>query len=186
MRELTHQSIVNACALSRGIPVFGGYRKSVTPEKEHALLMLCDTITAIQHPFKRIVYSDWQYFYTNHPEIFEPLAQFPGTEYITYQQACVDQPRDTIVRKHSDYQWRSYFREAWYTNDQIATLGKFLLSRPDQFKMTPYWRSRWNSSKYMYITRSNFVDHQDSNDALLLQMALPGCVRKTLPIVQSQ
>lgn len=186
MRSLTHEAIARACAFSRGLTMFGGYRKAVSPETEQQLMALCDTINAIDQPFKRIVYTDWQYFYTNHAEIFETLAQFPNVNNVSYQQAKIDRPRDVIVRKHSQYQWRSYFREAWYTGDQIATLGKFLLSRPDQFAMTPYWQKRWTASKYMYVTRSNFVDHRDQNDVLLLQIALPGCVRKTLPIVQSQ
>lgn len=166
--------------------VLSGLRKPVLRQTEEQLLLLCAEINAIDLPFKRIVYTDWQYFYTNHPEIFEALAKFPGVEHVSYQQAKLDQPRDVIVRKHSNYQWRSYFREAWYTGDQVHALGKFLLSRPDQFAMTAYWRRKWNAPKYMYITRSNFVDHRDQNDALLLQMVLPGCVRKTLPIVQSQ
>jgi hypothetical protein len=31
-----------------------------------------------------------------------------------------------------------------------------------------------------------FVDHHDQRDALLLNLAVPGCVRKTMPIVVSQ
>jgi hypothetical protein len=32
------------------------------------------------------------------------------------------------------------------------------------------------------LTRSNFLDHHDANDALMLSLMLPGIVRMTVPI----
>jgi hypothetical protein len=89
-----------------------------------------------------------------------------------------------VVLKESNYQWRTYFRERSWRNDQIKTLGKFLLARPEQFSVTPNWSRRLKNGSY--LSRGFFVDHHDEQDALLINMALPGAVRKTMPIVEKQ
>jgi hypothetical protein len=149
------------------------------------LLELCDTINNLTVPFKRMVYTDWQYFYTNDPGFFQVLQRFPGVSHCYFQQAVVDRPRDAVMLKASNYQWRTYFREKHYTKDQLAVLSKFLLNRPQQFRVTKHWQQRLGRANF-YITRSFFVDHHDKKDAMLLHMAIPGAVRKTMPIIEKQ
>lgn len=185
MRSLNHQDISNCCALAnriakiRPLPAI-----HVSAEYEQDMKDFADVIAAISQPFKRIVYSDWQYFYANDFKVFEVIAQVPNIKYITYHQAVVDRPRDAVSLKHSDYQWRSYFKERMYQQTQLQTLSQFLVTRPQQFKVTEHWQWRLlKNSGRLYVPRSFFVDHHDQKDALMLQMVLPGCVRKTLPIV---
>lgn len=178
MRTLTHQAIqhaVNYASMFR--------RGPVTPVER--LLDLCDTINAIDVPYKRMVYTDWQYFYTNNPGFFQILQRFPGVSHCYFQQAVVDRPRDVVLLKNSDYQWRSFFREKHYKKDQLEILRNFLASRPEQFRVTNHWKKQLARSNF-YIGRSFFVDHHDEKDAMLLHLALPGVVRKTVPIVEKQ
>ena len=173
-RKAVRISMHNHALWSRRTPL-------IQQELDHVLGM-CDLIKSITVPYKRTVFNNWQYFYTNHTEFFDQLAAYPGVKYVSYNQAQLDRPRDVIVLEHSDYKLRSYFAERWYTPDQLQTLSKFILDRSTQFRITPNWRGRL-PKKHCYITRSFFVDHNDPSDVLLLQMVLPGCVRKTLPIV---
>jgi hypothetical protein len=159
------------------------YRQKILKPIEH-MLELCDTILSIEVPYKRMVYTDWQYFYTNDPGFFQILQRFPGVSHCYFQQAVVDLPRDVVLLKDSSYQWRTYFREKHYTKDQLRILSQFLLSRPQQFKLTKHWQGRL--IRQSYITRSFFVDHHDEKDAMLLHIAVPGTVRKTMPIIQKQ
>lgn len=185
MRSLDSIAIANSCAHARNLNQTMRGLPTVSEQQEHCLHSLATQLLTLAHPYKRIVYSDWQYVYTNHVEVFDSIETCRSfLSYISYHQAVINQPRDTVVLKHSKYQYRSYFREAWYSNDQIQTLQQFLLSRPEQFRMTDHWRNRWQR-RHIYITRSNFVDHHHAQDALLLQMAVPGCVRKTVPILRS-
>lgn len=143
---------------------------------------LCDVILSIDVPYKRIVYTDWQYFYTNDPNFFQRLERFPGVGYSWHTEAVLDRPRDTVMLGESKYQWRTYFRERAWRNDQIKTLGQFLLNRPEQFAVTPTWRKRLRNGTH--LTRGFFVDHHNEQDALLINIALPGAVRKTMPIIE--
>ena len=186
MRSLNHRDIAHGCATANYIAAIRGVNLNpISPETEQAMKDFADIISAISQPFKRIVYSDWQYFYSNDFSVFATIAQVPGIKYVTYHQAVIDQPRDTVVLKQSKYQWRSYFTERVYKPDQLQTFSQFLLSRPQQFKVTDTWRRRFSNKPglFAYIPRSFFVDHHDPKDSLMLHMVLPGCVRKTMPIV---
>jgi hypothetical protein len=86
-----------------------------------------------------------------------------------------------VLLAKSNYQWRTYFRDRWYNQNEVEVLSKFLLSRSQQFRTTPYWANKMRR-KYMYISSGFFVDHHDQQDVLLLNIAIPNAVRKTLPI----
>ena len=179
MRSLLHEDIRKNCERA----ITHGWVNPVNHEHYNVMLQLSNLINSVTVKFKRIVFTEWQYFYTNDPEFFGQLAAVPGVRYITYHEAVVDQPRDTVVLEHSDYRWRSYFNERWYSQDQMKILSNFITSRPQQFFITKNWRNRL-SSRHCWITRMFFVDHYNPQDVMLLNMVLPGCVRKTMPIVQ--
>jgi hypothetical protein len=185
MRVLTHDAIDQSVHLAMAMAAFNPNIR-VTDDAKSRLLAMCDLLSSITVPYKRIVYSDWQYLYTNDPGFFALIEQVPGVQYVSYSEVEVTKPRDTVVLKESQYQWRTYFRDRWYQPEQTATLVNFVLSRPQQFRITDLQKRRMTYSKYYYITRSLFVDHHDQRDALLLNIAVPGCVRKTMPIVVSQ
>ena len=187
MSTLSTKDILESCHWANTVGILSRRGSlTITDQYQQKMLDLAGVITALPHPYKRVVYSDWQYFYTNHEEIFAPLAEFDGVYHVSYHRAVIDKPRDTVCLQHSNYKWRSYFREKFYTKDQISVLRNFLLSRPEQFCMSLSWRNRWQLGQMCYLQRSNFVDHHDEKDVLLLAMAMPGCIRKTVPIVSAQ
>lgn len=186
MRTLDSDSIrLNVMYANRLFSTRPNNPQTISQEHLATMLEFSDRISNISVPYKRVVYSDWQYFYTNNREIFPVLRSVPGVSHVTYTEALVDRPRDTVILTHSEYSWRSYFRERMYSKDQIITLSNFILSRPQQFKCTDIWQNRL-PQKWCYINRSFFVDHHSEQDTLLLNMAIPGCVRKTVPIVSRQ
>lgn len=184
MRVLTHDAIDTSVHWARAMSALNP-SIHVTDDAKSRLLIMCDLLNSITVPYKRIVYSDWQYLYTNDPGFFALIEKVSGVQYVSYSEVTVTKPRDTVVLKESQYQWRTYFRDRWYEPDQTATFINFLLSRPQQFRVTDLQRRRMKH-KYFYVTRSMFVDHHDQRDALLLNLAVPGCVRKTMPIMVAQ
>lgn len=184
MRELTRHSVEKSCEWANHASNFNGsYVKPVFASQLQNMLLMIDTINAVSVPFKRIVYTEWQHFYTNDPEFFGQLVSIDEVNYVSYHEADVRKPRDTVILQHSDYAWRSYFKERWYSREQLELLCNFIVSRPQQFYITPNWRKRL-TQRHCWITRMFFVDHHDKNDVTMLNLVLPGCVRKTMPIVQ--
>lgn len=185
MRTLDHDHIRHSCHYANMLWRNQSARLEVIdPNYQQRMLELCDLINSITVPHKRVVYHSHQYFYTNHPEIFNLFTNFDGISHCNYSQAVIDRPRDVVILNQSEHQWRTYFRDRYYEPHQIQQLSKFLLNRPQQFRLTANWQSRLNK-RHVYITASFFVDHHDQQDTLLLNMVLPGCVRKTLPICVS-
>jgi hypothetical protein len=186
---LDHASILQNVLFNNQLAQLKGmHLKHITTEYQQVMLDLSSKIQSAVNPFKRIVYTNWQHLYTNHLEEFTDLVTVPGVDCVTYSEAVIDRPRDTVIVQHSDYQWRTYFREKSYTKDQLTTLSNFIMSRSDQFRITDGWRRRLSHRHLLncHITRSFFVDHRDQRENLLLQLTLPGCVRKTVPIVSRQ
>lgn len=186
MRILDHNKILWSCEHANRLGMTNA-RQSQTVSAEHQLLMLnlCDSILSITKPFKRIVYSDWQYFYTNDKDIFDNLSSMPGVQHVHYADAVVNKPRDVVILANSQYQWRTYFRDRTFSREQSQLLANFITQRPQQFRITANWRERLSRS-WFYIYGGFFVDHHNQHDSLLLNMVLPGCVRKTLPIESRQ
>jgi hypothetical protein len=179
MRQLTREHIMANCEFVNTSMFY--HKTRISDQHKEAMLELCDVINSISVPFKRVVYSNHQYFYTNNPEIFDQFRNFQGVGWCAYTEAVVDRPRDVVLLAKSNYQWRTYFRDRWYNQNEVEVLSKFLLSRSQQFRTTPYWANKMRR-KYMYISSGFFVDHHDQQDVLLLNIAMPNAVRKTLPI----
>lgn len=149
-----------------------------------SMLQLCDLLNSIDLPFKRVVTPNHQRFYSNYLEVFDLILGSIKLPQPRFTMAVIDRPRNTVCLQHSVYRWRSYFKERWYSADQFNTLRSFLLHRTDQFRITDYWKQKLNCNlSKLWVTQSNFVDHHSQQDSLLLQMVLPGSLRKTLPII---
>lgn len=185
MRVLDHDQIRHSCHWANQLWRNQSAQLTVIdPAYQQLMLDLCDVIKSISVPYKRVVYHGHQYFYTNSPEIFNLFVNFPRITHCCYTQAVIDRPRNVVLLKHSDYQWRTYFKSRVYRDHEVQQLSRFLLGRPQQFRLTPNWQTRL-SRRHAYITGSFFVDHHDQQDTLLLSMIVPGCVGKTLSICLS-
>lgn len=190
MRSLDHNDITNRVLWTRTHSDWMPHGKFIPDQHLAKMLTLSDMITAIDRPFKRVVFADTQHLYTNHPEIFVAIADLPGVSNVCYSEAVVNRPRDCVTLIRSDYSWRTWFKERIYDNDQAELLANFILSRPHQFRITAGFRDKLaimtnhtNKIKSLnYVSSSVFVDHHNQHDSLLLSLAVPGCVRKTLPI----
>lgn len=158
-----------------------GSTQRISAEQEQHLLSCAEIFRNCNQPYKRIVYSNWQYVYSNHEPLLEQLASQDFLIQVNATQADVVLPRDVVLLKHSQYQFRSYFSSRWYNKEEIAAIKNFLVSRGKQFKTTPGVKSRLNG-KFFYPNSWTFVDHNDQRDAFLLNLVVSQCIRKTLPI----
>ena len=78
--------------------------------------------------------------------------------------------------------YRTYFRDRWLGNEELTVLRRYFDSRPDMFRLGPGFK-KLVQGKRMWMAANHFVDHNEPNADFLINMAVPGIVRKTLPIV---
>lgn len=160
---------------------FGWRTEKIDDRQINNLVDCAQIFLDCAEPYKRIVYSNWQYVYTNHEPLLHELATRSYLTHIKPTQAVVTLPRDVVLLKNSKYQYRSYFASRWFNRDEVLAIKNFLKSRKSQFKTTPNVTTRLNGD-FFYPGSHLFVDHNDEKDAFLLNMVVSKCIRKTLPI----
>jgi hypothetical protein len=137
---------------------------------------------AIKNPFKKVVCNNTMWFYTNTPEDFTAVVAHPGTKLIEHKQADVCLPADCVVLNNPQHKFRTYFRERYLDATQRELIKKYFVARADQFRPSPGFKMLLNGHR-LWIPSNYFVDHDDENDAVFINIACPRLVRKTLPIL---
>jgi hypothetical protein len=131
---------------------------------------------------KVIYYSNHVYLYTNSQEDIEHISQLEYAQHLEASKCVIDRPRDTIVLKSPTHKYRTFFKERYMEKTQADILRKFLLSRQDCFRITRNLTRKLEKNSMFYTSNYYFVDHNDMNDIVMLQLVCPGIVRKTLAI----
>lgn len=142
---------------------------------------LTSAILSAPGPYKHVVGTNYQYVYSNDLTWLIKLSGMPGVINPIISKASVELERDAVVLNHSDYSWRSYFSDVEWQHPQLPALKNFLEARSDYFRITPTLANRFKS-KHFYPGRWHFIDHHSDQDVLMLNLVLPGIIRKTVPI----
>ena len=129
-----------------------------------------------------INYGGWGHLYVNDLNHINQLFSINGVTYDKITQVVINRPRDTVLLKHSKYQLRTYFRDLHLTSQQQGQLKHFLQSQED-FRLSP-GLADFVDNYYLYTYRYHFIDHNRDSDLLMLEMIVPGIIRKTLKIIE--
>jgi hypothetical protein len=156
--------------------------KKITEEEQHELIQVCDYLLARSHPFKRIVNSHSMYLYTNNPADFKDLNDVGGLVVCNCTQVNVSLQPDAVTLRNPRHSYRTFFRERWLKDHELRNLREYFQSRADQFRLSPGFQMLVNGRR-MWLTGKYFVDHNEPKADFLINMAVPGVVKKTLPIV---
>jgi hypothetical protein len=158
------------------------YRLKISEEEQHDLIQVCDYLLARSHPFKRTVSTNSVYLYTNHPTDFQNLNGVGGLIVTNHTQVNVSLQSNAVTLKNPRHKYRTFFRERWLRDYELKNIREYFLARPDQFRLSPGFELLVNGRR-MWLMANYFVDHNEPQADLLINMAVPGVVKKTLPIV---
>lgn len=154
---------------------------SIVAQYETALLDMLPRLQGQRDHCKLIFYRDWAYVYTNDRAWLDQLSSLPYMRCVTKTQARVCLPNDVVLLKTPHHKLRTYFRESRLDRDQVLRLSRFVTTHSEVFRPSPGLVACL-ARDYSYLSRHHFLDHNDHKDLLLLQLALPGMIRATLPI----
>ena len=182
LRELKHKKISQTITYRNEWISRRGGATHITPEVQQTLHEACDYLLTRTHPFKKVVCGNGIWLYTNNPEDFEDIAIIPTGEILYINQAQVTLTPDAVTLKHPRHAFRTYFRERWLTNDELETLRRYFDTRREIFRLGPGF-AKLVEGRRMWIASNFFVDHNEPRADFLINMAVPGVVRKTLPII---
>lgn len=183
LRVLKHQAIDDFCNNRYG------YNWSTrwgdpgpTNEEKAALHSLCDRLLSLKEPYKKMVYHSHVYIYSSSLEDLQSIADEPYISCLYVTQADVCLPEGVVLLSNPKRKYRTYFKDRWIPEAQSPVLKNFLLNRRDCFDFTPLFKDRLEKWDRFYTMSHFFVDHDDPKDLLMLELVVPGLIRKTMPI----
>jgi hypothetical protein len=144
-----------------------------------------DLLLSHKDQYRSVITCDWLSVYTSDIELMNqliPLIPATGNR-PGFHRCAITRDRDVVVLNQTQHQYRTYFNSVSLDRAEKERLLKFVNNRGDYFRITNGFRRRLESEfSWCNLTRSNFLDHHDANDALMLSLVLPGVVRMTVPI----
>lgn len=154
----------------------------ITSNQGENLHQLCDVLLSAPESMKKICYSNHVYLYSNDLNFLESISAHSAVVHLWTGEAIVDQPSGVIVKKNSVFRFRTFFCERYLSQQDMAALTNFLQQRTDRYCASPTVRNLVLAGRRRYLRSYYFVDHRDQNDLLLLSLAIPDLIRKTVPI----
>ena len=122
------------------------------------------------------------YVYHNDLAVLEDLAAEPDLDQIRWSRAVIDRPRDVIVKRQPSYSYRTYFRERMFRDMDKGRMFRDFLRRQDHWNRSGALDRMMDNGKFFYVQRHHYVEHDDPQDALLMNLHTPNIVRKTVPV----
>ena len=170
-------------------PNFGGswrgHRGEITAENRTNCHTLCDYLLAKQD-YKLVIYNDWGYVYSSDLTMLRDMEQLEYLTPASLKQVRLDIPRDSILIKSSEHEWRSYFFAGRMTAEQKESLRNFLDNQSD-IRIGPGLK-RFLSGRqaHHYINDNAFIDHNGQGIIMMLGLILPRAIRKTLKLIRDK
>ncbi len=158
------------------------YQEILTDRDQQRLHDLIDQLAALARPCRFYFSQHWVYVYHNDLAVLEDLAAEPDLDQILWSRAVIDRPRDVIVKRQPSYSYRTYFRERMFRDMDKGRMFRDFLRRQDHWNRSGALDRMMDNGKYFYVQRHHFVEHDDPQDALLMNLHTPNIVRKTVPV----
>ena len=182
LRELKHNKIDQRIGYRNGWIAGRGGGQPIDNTTKQILHDACDYLLARKHPYKKVVCGNGIWLYTNNLEDFEHIDSIPTGKTLYVNQARVTLSPDAVTLMRPQHQFRTYFRDRWVSDSELTNIRQYFRSRKDMFRLGPGFAKVING-KRLWLMSNHFVDHNEPNADLLINIAVPGIVRKTLPII---
>jgi hypothetical protein len=159
--------------------------KEITEKTISDLHNVADHLLNAPAEFKLVVSIDQGWIYTNDTDLIDTLSQTRELSCLSYTQAVITRPKDTVQLKKSRYQFRSYFKLLKLTWEQKHHLENFLTTQKDHVRLSPALQ-RWIDQPFNRIQDYYFVDHDSKTWLTMLSLVQPGIIRKTVHIIPAK
>lgn len=183
-REIAQQRWVNG-RQNHGVIISRQFHKIITQECVDNLHSLAEVLLNATEDFKLVVSVDQARIYANDPDLFDRIERLQFCRYISYSQAQIDRPRDTVVLKRAGHDMRTYLRHVKMTWEEKDRLVAFFQGQQPMVRLSPGLRS-WMDNGFNRCQDYFFIDHTGESWLTLLNLVHPGLVRKTLHIIPAK
>ena len=157
----------------------------ITEEVEKNLYDFADILRNSEADLKLVVSANCGWVYTNSLELIGQLKTMRMLTGKKYSEAIVDRPKNTILLKNPQHQFRSYFKITKITSQQKNMLINFLTNQQSSIRISPAL-GEWINSAFYRTQDYFFVDHNEMSWLTMLSLVHPGLIRKTQQIIQAK
>lgn len=155
----------------------------ITDEVREDLHTVCNTIVDSGVDCKITVSHHVAYLYTNDIPLIDHLKTFRCLSGMSYTQAVVNRPKNTILLKKSLYSRRSYFSYVKLTPQEKENIRNFFAVQQEHIRVSPALHSFLNEKPYVRTLDHYFIDYNDEQWLTMLSLIRPGLIRKTQQII---
>jgi hypothetical protein len=168
---------------------WGPYHRQ-KPVNETQILETFDFLSAAPGPIKLTFSWDYCYVYTNDLTWITTLPK--QCAYITVfsvSKVVVDRPRDQVSLLNPTHQYRTWFREKAVPVEAKQRLANWVAAQSSEIKLSnslTQWLNEehlWSHHK-TWVRRHFFIEHNSLQYETMLNMVIPGAIRKTQTVIQ--
>jgi hypothetical protein len=161
-------------------------RPAITESDVQYLYKISDVLTTAGALAKHVVSGNTMRVYTNDINILhDVLAASNNFSFITFTEAAITQPRDSVCLVDPQHQYRSYFKQLSLTVSEKTNIVNFLINQQPNIRLSP-GLTQWLTFKYNHSSAgAYFFDYNDTGMAVLLSLINPRLLRKTLKIMKA-
>jgi hypothetical protein len=182
-REIAQQRWVNN-RQKHGI-ILGRSYKEITDKTVQDLHSVAQLLINSKQDYKLVVSVHQGYIYTNDLGLIDQLADMHELSYLSYSQAVISRPRDTVLLKNSKYKLRSFLRTVSLSRQEKDCLDDFFGTQQKFVRLSPALQ-RWVDQPFARLQDYFFVDHDSETWLTMLNLVRPGLVRKTMHIIPAK
>jgi hypothetical protein len=190
MRELSHEFIDNVISVRRHYLLnsknFYRHRLAhISDDIVTNLHKLCQLLLDTSHQFKLVIEFNSIRLYSMDDSLpREILDSDIDLGFLSFKQAVVDRPRDTIQLKNPQHTHRSYFNRAKITEAQKESIVHLLNNNTDTLRLSPGLKT-WTVQPFKWTDTYYFVDHSDESWILMMSLIRPRLIKKTIQLIKS-
>lgn len=187
IRGLQHQHIDQVIAMrNRWRQMSHNSKGTITDDVVERLHRTCEFLSARQDRLKIVISMDYGYVYTNDLAIIQEIRDMAWISIYDLKQVRITRPRDVVVLQNPQHCSRSYLKDMRVSREQRVRMQSYLQQR-ETIKIGPGLKSWLDKSQGNYashlVQSYFFFDHNDDGELFLFQLAFPGVIRKTVPIM---
>ena len=145
------------------------------------LCILADFFRKQPENFKLVLQQNSARVYTNNILLLSKLNDNPILSKKQFTYAKITRPINTIALINPKYKFRSYLINMHLTDEKKEQLSSFLEANKDELQLSESME-RWIQGVSWGVRSHFFIDHNNDQHTLMLNLIFPRLINKTLAI----
>jgi hypothetical protein len=183
-REITHQRLSKYNNINVG-SILMRREKEITDDTVKNLHALADMLLTTSVDYKLVVSVNQAYVYTNDLDLIAELDCADFLQEKTYNRAQIVRPKDTVQLKNPKHNCRSYLKSMNLSSQQRDNLENFLYNQREHLRTSPAL-TRWIDLPFNRTQDYYFIDHSGKEWITMINLVVPGVIRKTMQIIPAK